>query len=394
MSQENGAAMPSLPPLYQPGHLPGGLKVDPGWAYVPPVRPDFRLNLDREETTCPPAVSLDEADRRRRADFPIQQSNRYPSKLIEAALAGRIAAGAGVDRANVLVGNGIMSLLTYVYEVYSRPGEYVTVPTPGFWPAYTYAMQRARGVWMPMYLADGADPLRPRFIFPLEQVREALSRGSAICYLCNPNNPTGTLIPFEHLAALVNEFPRTLFVWDEAYGPFAAYRLDPRLFELPQAVELVRQGCPNLVVTRTFSKVHALANHRVGYLVSHPNNVETLRAHMGPYDMSELSLAMAYYNYQEPDFVQRVVRTVVEHMDTYQAFLHQRGVPTYGGYRNSLLVEGLELGRRYEREGIAVRSMVYQAGIPNPIASTFRITMPADRENFEFLMSVTEGVTA
>jgi histidinol-phosphate aminotransferase len=356
------------------------------------VRPEFRLNLDREETTCPPAVSLEEADRRRRKEFPIQQSNRYPSKMIERALIEAIAADLGLAPANVLVGNGIMSILTYVYDVFSRPGDNVTVPTPGFWPAYTYAMQRGRGIFMPVYVADRSDPLRPRFFFPIDGVREALSRGAAICYLCCPNNPTGTLIPVEYLAALVTEFPRTLFVWDEAYGPFAAHRLNPALLDLPHAVELVRQGCTNLAVTRTFSKVHAIANHRIGYLISHGNNIDTLRAHMGPYDMSEISLAMAYYNYRERDFVRGVVRIVTEHMQEYEAFLTQRGIASYGGYRNSLLVEGLELGQRYEAEGIAVRSMVYQENIPNPISSTFRITMPADTPNFEFLMQVTASI--
>jgi hypothetical protein len=76
----------------------------------------------------------------------------------------------------------------------------------------------------------------------------------------------------------------------------------------------------------------------------------------------------------------------------YEKFLEGKGIPNYGGYRNSLLVEGLSLGEKYERNGIAVRAMIYQEGIPNPIKSTFRITMPADSENFSFLMSVSEEI--
>ncbi|HEX5733958.1 MAG TPA: aminotransferase class I/II-fold pyridoxal phosphate-dependent enzyme [Blastocatellia bacterium] len=382
-----------LPPMYEVNHKPGVLKVDPSWAYVPPVRPHFILNLDREETTCLPKISLEEADRKRQNDFPIQQSNRYPSKMIENALAKRIAEDIGVSHRNVLIGNGIMNILTYIYDIYSRLGEYVTVPTPGFWPAYTYALQRARGVYMPIYKHDTTNRLHPEFYFPLEETRKALSKGSTICYLCSPNNPTGTLIPFEYLQTLVEEFPGTLFIWDEAYGPFAANRLDPTLFDLAQAVELIKQGCKNLVVTRTFSKVYALANFRVGYIVSHENNIETVRAHMGPYDMSEMSLAMAYYNYLENDYVKDIVRTVIRNMRVYQKFLEERQIPNYGGYRNSMLVEGLDLGKAYEQNGIAVRAMEYQEGIPNLIGSTFRITIPADDKNFSFLMSVSEKIT-
>jgi histidinol-phosphate/aromatic aminotransferase/cobyric acid decarboxylase-like protein len=381
-----------LPPMYKSPHRPGGLKINPEWAYVPPVRPAFTLNLDREETTCLPAVSLAEADRRRQSDFPIQQSNRYPSKMIEHALLARLAGDVGLMDANVLVGNGIMNILTYIYEIYSRPGDAVTVPTPGFWPAYTYALQRARGIYMPLYVRDATDPIRPRFIFPADQTRACLERGAAICYLCNPNNPTGTLIPFDRIAGLVAAFPECLFVVDEAYGPFAAGRLEPERFELTDAVDLLKDGCPNLIVARTFSKVYALANLRVGYIMSHANNIATIKAHMGPYDMSEISLAMAFYNYLDGDYMKNVVRTVIRNMDAYVALLEENGIPNYGGYRNSLLVDGLHLGEAYERNGIAVRSMVYQPGIPNPIASTFRVTVPADENSFKFFMEVSRKI--
>ena len=382
------------PPLYEPPHKPGVLKINPDWAYVPPVRPQFTLNLDREETTCLPAVSLEEADRRRQADFPIQRSNRYPSKLIERALVAELAADLGLSDAHVLVGNGIMNILTYIYDIYSRPGDHVTVPTPGFWPAYTYAFQRARGIFMPLYLHDQSDRLHPQFLFPADRTSECLAKGTAICYLCNPNNPTGTLIPFDAIESLVSDFPDCLFIVDEAYGPFAANRLDADRFELDAIVDMIRRGCRNLIVTRTFSKVYALANFRVGYIISHPANIATVKAHMGPYDMSEISLAMAHYNYLDSNYMKNVVRTVIENMAVYEHFLEEHDIPSYGGYRNSLLVEGLHFAEAYERSGIAVRAMVYQREIPNPIASTFRVTIPADVASFRFLMNVSQQIVA
>jgi len=368
-----------LQPLYDGENAPGILAVNPDWAYVPPVRLGFTLNLDREETTCLPAVAVEEAERRRRQDFPIQQSNRYPSKLVEKALAEALAEDIGVDPANVLLGNGIMNILTYIYAVYAKPLEYVTVPTPGFWPAYTYAMQRGMGIRMPLYVQNRADTYRPTFRFPVDAIREALSRTSPICYLCNPNNPTGTLLPIEDIETLVTAFPATLFILDEAYGAFAANRLDTNHLELSDGVRLIKRGHRNVVVARTFSKAYALANHRIGYIVSDTSNITTIRAQMGPYDMSELSLAMAYYNYRERSHTLSVVRSVVTNMERFAAYLEDHHISHYGGYRNSLLVEGLSLSESYEQNGIAVRSMVYQPGIPNPIASTFRITIPADK---------------
>jgi histidinol-phosphate aminotransferase len=385
-----GSGVRYLPPLYKPGQTPGVLKVNPQWAYVPPVRPNFVLNLDREETTCDTGIRLTEADRRRRQEFPFQDTNRYPTKLIEEALARLIADDLGLGESNVLIGNGSMNIMTYLYDIYTRPGDNITVPVPSFWPAYNYAMQRALGIYLPFYEPRKDDPGRPAFRFPVSHITEALSEGCSLCYICNPNNPTGTLIEFAEVRHLAEQFPGTLFIVDEAYGPFAANSLDPAKFDLTEAIDSIRGGARNVAVMRTFSKVYAMANYRIGYIVSHEANIETVRAYMGPYDIDEIPLAMAYYNYQDNEFMKDIVRTVVRNKLTYQSFLEENGIAHYGGYRNSVLVEGLDLGEGYERKGIAVRSMVYPENIPNPIASTFRVTIPADEKNFRFFMKTTE----
>jgi histidinol-phosphate aminotransferase len=392
MTSPNHDRIPYLPPLYRPGHQPGTVRIDPSWAYVPPVRPGFALNLDREETTDYRGILPADADERRRREFPIQNPNRYPSRLIEAALGERIAADLGVAPNQVLLGNGVMSVMTYLYEIYSTALGDIVVPTPGFWPAYTYAMQRARGIWMPLYVQDDRQARNPSFVFPVEAIREALSHGAGLCYLCNPNNPTGTLLPFDDVEALVREFPATLFILDEAYGPFAANLLNDEEFELRRGMKLVRDGCENLVVCRTFSKSYAMANLRIGYIVSHPANVLTVKAHMGPYDIDELSVAIAYYNYTEDAYMRDTVRAVVANKRLYEGMLDSLGVTHYGGYRNSILVTPLEIGQSYESRGIAVRSMVYQQGIPNPIAHTFRITIPSDARNMALLTEVTNAI--
>ncbi|MBK7937979.1 MAG: aminotransferase class I/II-fold pyridoxal phosphate-dependent enzyme [Lewinellaceae bacterium] len=385
--------IPNIQPLFRSRHEPGTLHANPLWAYVPPVRPYFKLNLDREETTLPPAVSLEAADRYRKADFPIQESNRYPSKMIEKALVEEIAGELGVGTNNVLIGNGIMNIMTYIYDVYSAPGEMITVPTPGFWPAYTYAFQRGRGLYMPLFHIAKVDNTRYETSFPIDDMAKCLSEGSPICYICNPNNPTGALIPFDALQSLITTFPRTLFILDEAYGSYAANRINPDKYEMENGIELLKRGHQNIIIARTFSKVYALANHRIGYVLSAPGNIETLRAHMGPYDISEISLAMAYYNFRHKEFKKQVVQSVIRNMDEYIRFLEKYSVMHYGGYRNSLLVEDLKLAEEYENNGIAVRAMVYQDGIPNLVKNTFRITIPSDEQNFDFLMTVTKQIT-
>ncbi len=92
-----------------------------------------------------------------------------------------------------------------------------------------------------------------------------------LAYICNPNNPTGTLIEPEMLATLFAEHPETLFLVDEAYYEYAGKSCAP----------LVQQF-DNLVVTRTFSKAFALANFRIGYLMAAPAIIKTLNKVRNP----------------------------------------------------------------------------------------------------------------
>lgn len=394
-------SIPFLEPRYSTPHKPGELLVNPKWAYVPPVRPDFRLNLDREETTSNTAISLAEVDQRRQTDFPIQHTNRFPSKLVEDALTQQIAKKNGLEPNQILLGNGVMSIMTYIYSAYLPEGAHATVPTPGFWPAYTYAIQRGRGIWMPEFQSIDRASTTPSFVFPFEETIAALERDTTLCYLCNPNNPTGTLLPEEEIEALVTRFPEVVFILDEAYGPFAANLLDSSKFQLENGVQLLKkrdkQGEPiikNLLVARTFSKVYAMANYRVGYVLGHPDLVATIRSLMGPYDASEIAIAMAYYNFIDDEYSREVIRNVSRNKKVYENLLERNNARHFGGYRNSILVDGLDLSQAYEDNGIAVRSMTYQDGIPNPISNTFRVAIPSDDLSFDLFIEVTEKILA
>ena len=385
-----------LEPRYCSSHRPGACHINEAWAYVPPVRPGFRLNLDREETTSPPSVGVLEADQRRREEFPIQEEQRYPSKMIESALREQIAQRNRLSVDQVVLGNGLMSLMTYIYSIFAQQGDRVVVPTPGFWPAYTYALQRGIGISMPKFRMMGDQATANAFIFPFDETKASLS-GSRICYVCNPNNPTGTYVEPQAVRELVESSPDVLFVIDNAYGSFCARILSHEQggepsYHLDDSFGLIREGFENVLVGETFSKAYGLANHRVAYFCGHRNLVATLSAHMGPYDLSEINLSLAYYNYIDSAYVTRIVDAVVSNKVKFEEQLESCGISHFGGYRNSILVRGLDLAEAYEAQGIAVRSMVYQDGIPNAISDTFRITVPSDDRSFGVLEEVTATI--
>ena len=101
-----------------------------------------------------------------------------------------------------------------------------------------------------------------------------------VVYIINPNNPTGRLLTKDYLAGFARAFPATLFVIDEAYMEFASSNES-----LIPLVETHR----NLIVTRTFSKAYGLAGIRLGFAVSHPDNIELIHRVKNNKDVNTLA---------------------------------------------------------------------------------------------------------
>jgi histidinol-phosphate aminotransferase len=392
--------IPFLPPLVTERHQPGLLRARTDYVYRPPITVDCTLSLERQETTRPAPVDVIEAEHRRRRDFPGQETCRYPSKLVEGALVAELARRHALSERAFLVGSGIMSLLTTVYSAFARPGDSVVVPSPGFWPAYSFAVQRGLGVLMPTYEWAPEDELRGGFRFPTEDVVDAIARPDArICYLCAPDNPTGTRIPHELVRELVEAFPGKLFVVDAAYWAYDWFEQSSTGtirggLAAHVSAALVREGAPNVLGAFTFSKHYALANHRVGYLIGHEDLITTVRCHQGPYGMSEIDLALAYYNLENDAYAEENVRAVCRNKRRLEMLLTVAGQPFVSGSHNALSLKGERWREALADEGIAVRALDYFEGIPNPLAGYYRLAIPTDHDRMELLVSAIERIVA
>ncbi|MBB5022528.1 aminotransferase class I/II-fold pyridoxal phosphate-dependent enzyme [Desulfurispira natronophila] len=147
-------------------------------------------------------------------------------------------------------------------------------PAAIFTPTYNDYLFYARASDMPVE-AIGAAP--PDYTFDLSATRLS----AAICFLCNPNNPTGRTVTRQDLLALIDRHPQTLFVVDESYMPFHV-----------QEAELTLTGHlrPNLVVLRSFSKIHGLPGMRLGFVLSaHTELMAQLRQRCSPWSVNTVA---------------------------------------------------------------------------------------------------------
>jgi histidinol-phosphate aminotransferase len=204
--------------------------------------------------------------------------NRYPDNG-SAALTAALARRYGVDPERVAVGCGSVSLCTQLVQAVADAEEEVLYAWRSFeaYPILT-AVSGASSIQVP--LRD--------FVHDLDAMAEQITGKTRLIFICNPNNPTGTVVRREQLIAFLRRVPEDVVVaLDEAYREYVC---DP---EIPDGLTLLDEH-PNLIVLRTFSKAYGLAGLRVGYAIAaDPALAAALRQTQVPFAVSSVAQAAA-----------------------------------------------------------------------------------------------------
>jgi histidinol-phosphate aminotransferase len=182
--------------------------------------------------------------------------NRYPELGYD--LTERLAARHGVDRVEIAIGNGADGIVGCLSTAYLDPGDEALMGWPSFVSYHLDAIKMgATPVTVPLH--DGA--------YDLEAMAGRIGPRTKIAYVCNPNNPTGSMVGRDALAAFVDAVPEdVLVVVDEAY---CDYITDP---DYPDAIAEHVGRRPNVAVLRTFSKIYGLAGLRVATWSARPRS--------------------------------------------------------------------------------------------------------------------------
>lgn len=184
----------------------------------------------------------------------------------------------GVEQANVITSNGSDETIKMIAEAYLNGGEEVISPNPSF-SEYEFAAKVMGGKCV-------MSPLDRDFRLDLQDMLQRMTPKTKVIFICNPNNPTGTIIRGRELEAFLRAVPpEILVVFDEAY---CEYVTDPEYLD---TIELVKQGMPNVLVLRTFSKIYGLAGLRVGYGIGHKNIIAALNRVREPFNVNLLAQA-------------------------------------------------------------------------------------------------------
>lgn len=206
------------------------------------------------------------------------QLNLYPSSNGEAVL-NKIAEKEGVQPHNVILSNGADEMIILVAQTFLEPEDEAIIPEICFvqYLASTHLMG-AKPVFSPMKEDLGID---------LEGVLQKITEKTKVIFLCNPNNPTGTVIPSDELKAFIERVPENvLVVIDEAYHEFAEGD------GYASSVEFVKDFA-NVFVIRTFSKIYSMAAARIGYGIGQAELVVAVNHVRPPFNVNSIAQAGA-----------------------------------------------------------------------------------------------------
>jgi histidinol-phosphate aminotransferase len=299
--------------------------------------------------------------------------NRYPDPE-KSVLRRRISERTGVPVGRVAIGNGSCELLLAAADAMLEPGAEVVYAWPSFsiYP-HLAAMSGARAVTVPLNEAGEHD---------LEAMAREVTGATRLLIVCNPNNPTATGLAPAAIDDFVAGLPRHVAVFlDEAYVEFSTLQ-DP-----DESLDLLDKH-PNLILLRTFSKVHGLCGLRVGYALGSEDFRLAVDRVRQPFSVNALAQAAATEALNHVDEVERrVEQTAIERMHV-ESELEERGFETTDSQANFSWVS---LGGRDEGEvvdGLAKRGVIVRAGAALGQEGWMRVTYGSRHENDRFLAAL------
>ncbi len=312
-------------------------------AYVPGRAPAARegvqvYKLASNENPYPPLPSVLKV-----IEQAAQEVNRYPD-MFATGVARAIAAKLDVPVEHVATGTGSVGVCQQIVQATAGEGDEVIYAWRSF-EAYPIIVQISGAASVRVPLRDETHDL--------DAMADAVTDRTRLIFVCNPNNPTGTVVRRAALERFLDRVPAdVLVVLDEAYREFVR---DP---EAPDGLDLYRDR-PNVCVLRTFSKAYGLAGLRVGYAVAHEPVAAALRKTAVPFGVNAIAQAAAVASLNAEDELAERVEALVKERERVRGALLEQGWPVPPTEANFVWLrlgeDTMAFARACEEAGVTVR---------------------------------------
>jgi len=303
----------------------------------------------------------------------IKNINLYPegsSSLLREKLAHRLS----IDKEMIIIGNGEDDIIDLIGMAFINEGDEVITGEITF-PAYETTTKIMGGKLILIKLKD--------FSFDLEKIAQRINEKTKIVFLCNPNNPTGTIVDKESVDRFIKQVPENVIVvFDEAYYDYVEDE------NYPNSLSYVLEE-KNVIILRTFSKIAGIAGVRIGYGIAKPELIGYLNRVVNPFTTNRLAQVAALASLDDEEYRRKVLNSNKEGKKYLYKELKKLGlfyVPTEANFIFIDLKEDSEIVfEKLLKKGVIVRpGNIY--GCPNFI----RVTIGTPYENKKFIQALKE----
>ncbi len=306
--------------------------------YTPPLngRAAYKGSLlDFNERTQPPTNKVIKELMRFVRDGRLQIYPEYDG------LERRIAEYAGVNIDQIMITNGSDQGIDIIFRTFSEKGDRVMIPGPTFAMFHQCAQVLGVDIISPNYGKED-------FSFPLEKMLDSIDDTVKLIVICNPNNPTGTLVEIAAIEKIAGKAKNAIVYLDEAYFEFSKIT----------AVPLI-ENYPNIVITRTFSKAFGLASLRFGYVIATREHIAEMLKVRGPYDVNMVAGCAVGAALDDRENLEKYTSEVMnEAKPLVESFFTEHEIPFYPSAANFILFKPDQPGKIYRKlveNGVRVR---------------------------------------
>ncbi|RKX39630.1 MAG: histidinol-phosphate transaminase [Verrucomicrobia bacterium] len=303
----------------------------------------------------------------------VGEMHRYPDGgafYLKRKLAGQL----GVDPENLLFGSGSNELIVFLCHVFLGQGTNLVMGAEAF---AVYFLASA------MYQADTIRVPMPEHVHDLDAMLASITPETRIVAICNPNNPTGTMVSQEAIDRFIEKLPEhVVAIFDEAY-----FEVMPEE-QKPDVLKHIRAGKENIIVLRTFSKAYGLAGLRIGYAIGCPDLIALLNKVRQPFNVNAMAQSAAMAALDDVTHLVETREMVFQGLEFFERELPKLGIETVPSAANFILVKtgnGREVFQELQKRKVIVRPMD-PYGLPDHI----RITIGTPEQNQTILDALKE----
>lgn len=331
------------------------------------------VKLASNENPYGPSPLAEEAIRQALGD-----AHRYPGTC-ENELCVKLAEGIGpeFDEHNIIVANGSCDILRMLCLAFLHDGG-ESIISPSTFPMYTIYTEMFGG---DLVLVEARD-----YAYDLPAMAEKIGDRTRLIFVCNPNNPTGTVLTQQQVDDFMARVPEhAVVLFDEAYYDYVE---DGRYADTRK---YIREG-RNVIVTRTFSKIHGLAGLRVGYGIAKKEMIEYLQHARSPFHVGSVNLIGAAASLHDVEHIEKSkARNAAQKRYLYEQFdkLNLGYIPTE---TNFILLPELKYDEKTISEALLRRGVIVRPAGAFGVPGAVRVTIGTREENERLVWALEQAL--